>query len=67
MIFIETTIFTRLVQNLLTDDEYRELQRTLMNGRHWPNNIKKTRKKINILMVYIYPKGKHGQIFLQAS
>ncbi len=30
MIFIETTIFTRLVQDLLTDDEYRELQQALI-------------------------------------
>lgn len=30
MIFIETTIFTRLVQDLLTDDEYRELQTALI-------------------------------------
>ena len=30
MIFIETTIFTRLVQDLLTDDEYRALQTALI-------------------------------------
>jgi mRNA-degrading endonuclease RelE of RelBE toxin-antitoxin system len=30
MNFIETTIFTRLVQELLTDDEYRELQTALI-------------------------------------
>lgn len=30
MVFIETTIFTRLVQELLSDDEYRELQDTLI-------------------------------------
>jgi len=30
MIFIETMIFTRLVQNLLTDNEYRELQLALI-------------------------------------
>ena len=30
MIFIETPIFTRLVQSLLEDDEYRELQATLI-------------------------------------
>ncbi len=29
MIFIETTIFTKLVQVLLTDDEYRALQTAL--------------------------------------
>ncbi len=31
MIFIETTIFTRLVQELLTDDAYRRLQSALMD------------------------------------
>lgn len=30
MIFIETTIFTRLVLELLSDDEYRELQTALI-------------------------------------
>ena len=30
MIFIETSIFTRQVQELLTDDEYRELQKALV-------------------------------------
>jgi mRNA-degrading endonuclease RelE of RelBE toxin-antitoxin system len=30
MIFIETSIFTRLVQGLLTDDVYRELQTALI-------------------------------------
>ena len=30
MIFIETSIFTRLVQELLSDDEYRELQSALI-------------------------------------
>lgn len=30
MIFIETPIFTRLVQGLLSDDEYRLLQMALM-------------------------------------
>jgi len=29
--FIETRLFTRLVQEYLADDEYRELQTTLMN------------------------------------
>lgn len=31
MIIIETTVFTRQVQNLLSDEEYRELQITLAN------------------------------------
>jgi mRNA-degrading endonuclease RelE of RelBE toxin-antitoxin system len=31
MVFIETSIFTRQVQELLTDDEYRELQKALVN------------------------------------
>jgi hypothetical protein len=31
MIFIETSVFTRQVQELLTDEEYRELQKTLVN------------------------------------
>lgn len=31
MVFIETSIFTRQVQELFTDDEYRELQKTLVN------------------------------------
>jgi hypothetical protein len=29
--FIETRLFTRLIQEYLADDEYRELQTTLMN------------------------------------
>ena len=31
MIFIETSVFTRQVQDLLADDEYRELQKVLVN------------------------------------
>jgi mRNA-degrading endonuclease RelE of RelBE toxin-antitoxin system len=31
MVIIETSIFTRQVQELLTDDEYRELQKVLVN------------------------------------
>ena len=31
MIIVETSIFTRLVSKLLTDDEYRELQTILIN------------------------------------
>jgi hypothetical protein len=31
MVFIETLVFTRQVQELLTDDEYRELQKVLVN------------------------------------
>jgi mRNA-degrading endonuclease RelE of RelBE toxin-antitoxin system len=31
MIFIETSIFTRQVLDLLTDEEYRELQKVLVN------------------------------------
>ncbi|HZY41539.1 MAG TPA: type II toxin-antitoxin system RelE/ParE family toxin, partial [Anaerolineae bacterium] len=31
MIFIETSIFTRQVLDLLTDEEYRELQQVLVN------------------------------------
>ena len=31
VVFIETSIFTRQVQQLLTDDEYRQLQRALVN------------------------------------
>lgn len=34
MIFIETSIFTRLIQNLLTDDEYARLQRMLADNPH---------------------------------
>jgi mRNA-degrading endonuclease RelE of RelBE toxin-antitoxin system len=30
--FVETRMFTRLVQELLSDDEYRELQTTLMEN-----------------------------------
>ena len=32
MEFVETTIFTRMVTALLTDDEYRELQNELMEN-----------------------------------
>jgi mRNA-degrading endonuclease RelE of RelBE toxin-antitoxin system len=31
MVIVETSIFTRQVQELLTDDEYRELQKALVN------------------------------------
>jgi len=31
MVFIETSIFTRQVLELLTDEQYRELQRALVN------------------------------------
>ena len=34
MIIIETSIFTRQVQGLLSDDEYRELQSTLVVRPH---------------------------------
>ena len=30
MVIIETTIFTRLIQELMTDDEYRDLQEALI-------------------------------------
>lgn len=30
MVIIETSIFTRLIQNLLSDDEYRQLQEALI-------------------------------------
>jgi len=32
MIFIETTIFSKTIQALLTDDEYRELQAVLLES-----------------------------------
>ena len=31
MVFIETSVFTRCVQNALTDDSYRNLQRLLLH------------------------------------
>ena len=31
MVIVETSVFTRLVSKLLTDDEYRELQTVLIN------------------------------------
>lgn len=31
MVIVETSIFTRQVVNLLTDDQYRELQSTIIN------------------------------------
>ena len=31
MVFIETSVFTRQVQELLTDDEYRGLQKVLVS------------------------------------
>ena len=32
--FVETTLFTRLVQEYLTDQEYAEVQRTLIENPH---------------------------------
>jgi hypothetical protein len=37
--FIETPLFTRLVQDYLDDDEYRELQKDLMNNPETGNVI----------------------------
>ena len=37
--FIETRLFTRLVQEYLNDDEYRELQKALMNNPETGNVI----------------------------
>jgi mRNA-degrading endonuclease RelE of RelBE toxin-antitoxin system len=37
--FIETRIFTRLVQEYLNDDEYRELQKALMDNPETGNVI----------------------------
>lgn len=37
--FIETRLFTRLVQEYLDDDEYRELQKALMNNPETGNVI----------------------------
>jgi len=34
--FIETRLFTRLVREYLTDDEYRKLQTALIEGRRKP-------------------------------
>jgi hypothetical protein len=31
MVFVETSVFTRQVQELLTDDEYRGLQKVLVS------------------------------------
>ena len=31
MVFIETPIFTKLIQELMSDDEYRELQKALIS------------------------------------
>ncbi len=42
MVIIETTVFTRQVKNLLSDDEYRELQVTLANKPNAGNLIQKT-------------------------
>jgi hypothetical protein len=37
--FIETRLFTRLVQEYLDDDEYRELQKVLMDNPETGNII----------------------------
>lgn len=37
--FVETRLFTRLVQEYLGDDEYRELQKSLMNNPEAGNVI----------------------------
>jgi len=37
--FIETRLFTRLVQEYLNDDEYRELQKALMDNPETGNVI----------------------------
>jgi len=43
MVIIETSIFTRQVQGLLSDDEYRELQSTLVVRPLWSESTHETR------------------------
>jgi len=42
MIIIETPIFTRLIKEMMTDDEYRELQEALVNRPDSGDLIKKS-------------------------
>ena len=42
MIFVETPVFTSLLQDLLSDDEYSELQQFLSNDPHSGDVIKET-------------------------
>ncbi len=42
MIIIETPIFTRLTNEMMTDDEYRELQEALVNRPESGDLIKKS-------------------------
>lgn len=40
MVFIETNIFTRLITELMSDDEYQELQKVLIKSPDMGNLIK---------------------------
>ncbi len=42
MVIIETRIFTRRIKDLMSDDDYRELQETLVNRPDMGNVIKGT-------------------------
>lgn len=74
--FIETKLFTRLVQEFLTDEEYRELQKLLLeqpeSGKVIPGSggVRKLRwrapgrgKRAGLRVIY-YPKIKLGRIWM---
>lgn len=42
MVIIETPVFTRLIKEMMTDDEYRELQEALVNRPDSGDLIKKS-------------------------
>lgn len=42
MVFIETPVFTKLIKEMMTDDEYRELQEALVNRPESGDLIKKS-------------------------
>lgn len=88
MVIVETSVFTKLIAELMSDDDYRELQVALVNRPDLGDLIKgsgglrKVRWSLkgtgksggvraiyywvvndhNIRMLYVYPKGKQGNL-----
>jgi mRNA-degrading endonuclease RelE of RelBE toxin-antitoxin system len=70
--FIETPTFTRIIIDLLEDDEYRELQNTLSNDPEMGDIIKGgggirviyyfVKDRDNIIMLLAYPKSKKDDL-----
>ena len=65
-VIIETSIFTKYIKQLMSDDQYRELQEALVNRPDLGDIIRVIYYWVvdenHIRMLYVYPKGKQGNL-----